>query len=211
MAALDNAAVASAYARWAPVYDLVFTATMAPGRRAAVAAAEAAGTHILDVGVGTGLELPMFSPRSRVVGVDLSEAMLRRARERVQRDGLSQVEGLSVMDATRLAFPDAAFDVAVAPYVMSVVPDPHGTLDEIARVVRPGGSIVLVNHVGADAGPMAALEAWLGRHGSKLGWRPEFPWDIIGGWIDKTPRATLAERRRLAPLGLFTLAVIKLG
>lgn len=211
MATLDNAAVASAYARWAPVYDLVFTAAMAPGRRAAVAAAEAGGSHILDVGVGTGLELPMFGATSRVVGIDLSEAMLKRARQRVARDGLGQVEGLSVMDATRLAFPDGAFDVAVAPFVMSVVPDPHGTLDEIARVVRPGGRIVLVNHVGAESGPIAAVEGWLGRHGAKLGWRPEFPWDIIGSWIASHPRATLVERRRLAPLGLFTLAVIALG
>ncbi len=137
-ATLDNKAVEAAYARWAPVYDLVFTAAMAPGRRAAVAAAEACGPHILDVGVGTGLELPMFSPSSRVVGVDLSEAMLRRARARVQRERLGQVEGLGVMDATRLAFPDGAFDVAVAPFVMSVVPDPAATLDEIARVVKPG-------------------------------------------------------------------------
>jgi phosphatidylethanolamine/phosphatidyl-N-methylethanolamine N-methyltransferase len=209
--ALDNASVASAYARWAPVYDLVFTTTMAPGRRAAVAAAEAAGAHILDVGVGTGLELPMFAPTSRVVGVDLSEPMLKRARERVLRERLSSVEGLSAMDATRLAFADATFDVAVAPYVMSVVPDPAATLDEMARVVKPGGAIVLVNHFGAEEGWLAAAEGFLARHGSRLGWHPQFPWATVGDWVAATPRATLKERRKLAPLGLFTLAVIGLA
>ena len=82
IAQLENAHVEEAYARWAPVYDLAFTAVMAPGRRAAVAAAQRRGGLILDVGVGTGLELPMFDPAVAVVGVDLSEPMLRRAQTR---------------------------------------------------------------------------------------------------------------------------------
>ncbi|MHB2165859.1 class I SAM-dependent methyltransferase [Alsobacter sp. R-9] len=207
--ALDNSAVEAAYARWAPVYDLVFTAAMAPGRRAGVAAAEAYGPRILDVGVGTGLELPMFSPSSSVTGVDLSEAMLKRARARVLGERLAAVAGLSVMDATRLGFPDGSFDAVVAPYVMTVVPDPHATLEELARVVRPGGGIVLVNHVAADAGPRAAVERWLGRHGARLGWRPEFPFAVIGDWIASRPDMTLEERRELPPLSLFTLVRIR--
>lgn len=202
---LDNSAVEAAYARWAPVYDLAFTAAMAPGRRAAVAAAEACGPRILDVGVGTGLELPLFAPTTNVTGVDLSEAMLRRARARVTGAGLSAVAGLCVMDAMRLGFPDAAFDAVVAPYVMTVVPDPAATLDEFARVVRPGGEIVLVNHIGAESGPRAAVERWLGKRSASLGWRPEFPFAMIGDWIDRRPDMVLAERRELPPLSLFTL------
>lgn len=209
MAELDNKAVEAAYARWAPVYDLAFTAVMAPGRRAAVAASERPGGVILDVGVGTGLELPMWSRATRIVGVDLSEPMLRKAQQRVARDRLANVHGLCVMDATRLAFPDACFDAVVAPYVMTVVPDPHATLDELARVLKPGGEIVLVNHVGADRGLRARAEAWLGRHGARLGWRPEFPFAVIGDWIDQRPDMALAERRALAPLDLFTLTRIR--
>ncbi|MCZ8108033.1 MAG: class I SAM-dependent methyltransferase [Burkholderiales bacterium] len=205
---LDNSAVEAAYARWAPVYDLVFTAAMSPGRKAAVAAAEACGPTILDVGVGTGLELPLFSPRSSVTGVDLSEAMLRRARARVLGERLASVAGLCVMDAMRLGFPDASFDAVVAPFVMTVVPDPAATLEEFARVLRPGGEIVLVNHVGAEQGPRAAVERWLGRRSASLGWRPEFPFATIGDWITARPDMTLLERRNLPPLSLFTLVRI---
>ena len=87
------------------------------------------------------------------------------------------------MDAMRLAFSDSCFDAAVAPYVLTVVPDPAATLDELMRVVKPGGEIVLVNHVGAESGPIAAIEAWLGRRSAALGWRPQFPWAIIADWI----------------------------
>ena len=205
---LDNTHVEEAYARWAPVYDLVFTAVMRPGRRAAAAAASRDGGRVLDVGVGTGLELPMFSAATRLVGVDLSEPMLLRARQRTMRDRLSGVEGLLRMDAMRLAFPDHAFDCVVAPYVMTVVPDPSKTLDELFRVVKPGGEIVLVNHVGAERGPIAAIEHWLGKRAAKLGWRPEFPFAIIGDWITQKAGARLIERRALAPLGLFTLVRI---
>ena len=209
LATIENAHVEEAYARWAPIYDLVFTAVMKPGRKAAAAAASRPGGRVLDVGVGTGLELPMFAAGTRLVGVDLSEPMLRVAQKRIAREGLRDVEGLVVMDAMRMAFPDDYFDCVVAPYVLTVVPDPGRTMDELARVTRPGGEIVLVNHVGAEKGPIAAIEAWMGKRSASLGWRPEFPWSVLGDWIAARPDMTLVERRTLAPLGLFTLARIR--
>lgn len=206
LASIDNANVEEAYARWAPVYDLVFATIMKPGRKAAAAAASRDGGLVLDVGVGTGLELPMFSRGTRLVGVDLSEPMLKRAQERVTKEGLKNVEGLIKMDAMNLAFPDASFDCTVAPYVLTVVPDPKATLDELARVTKPGGEIVLVNHIGAEAGPIALIEGWMGRRSADLGWRPEFPWSVVGDWIAARDDIVLVERRKLAPLGLFTLA-----
>ena len=208
LASIDNANVEEAYARWAPVYDLVFAAIMKPGRKAAAAAASRDGGRVLDVGVGTGLELPMFSRTTRLVGVDLSEPMLRRAQDRVTKQRLGNVEGLIKMDAMNLAFPDASFDCSVAPFVLTVVPDPHATLNELARVTKPGGEIVLVNHIGAETGPIAAIEAWMGRRSADLGWRPEFPWSVVGDWIAGRDDVVLTERRRLNPLGLFTLARI---
>ena len=208
LASIDNANVEEAYARWAPVYDLVFAAIMKPGRKAAAAAASRDGGRVLDVGVGTGLELPMFSRTTRLVGVDLSEPMLRRAQDRVTKQRLGNVEGLIKMDAMNLAFPDASFDCAVAPFVLTVVPDPHATLNELARVTKPGGEIVLVNHIGAETGPIAAIEAWMGRRSADLGWRPEFPWSVVGDWIAGRDDVVLTERRKLNPLGLFTLARI---
>jgi phosphatidylethanolamine/phosphatidyl-N-methylethanolamine N-methyltransferase len=202
---LDNRSVERAYARWAPVYDLVFDKVMAAGRRAAVQAAGRAGPRILDVGVGTGLELPYFDAGAAVVGVDLSEPMLRKAQERVRERGLRQVAGLTVMDAMRLGFADGTFDAAVAPYVITTVPNPEATLDELIRVVRPGGEVVLVNHVSAENGPRAAFARWLARQTRHLGWRPEFPWSRIGDWCATRLDVDLIERRPIPPFGLFTL------
>lgn len=206
---LDHKAVERAYARWAPIYDIVFNRVMDKGRRAAVAAAGQAGQRILDVGVGTGLELPYFGKDVEIVGVDLSEPMLRKAQERVRDQRLTQVKGLCVMDAARLAVADASFDVIIAPYVITTVPDPEGTLDEFARVVKPGGEIVLLNHISAETGARANFERWLARQTQHLGWRPEFPWGRISGWYEKRPHITLLERRTMPPLGLF--ALIRLG
>ena len=210
---ISHADVESAYARWAPIYDLVFTATMKPGRRAGAAAINALATmrdiQVLDVGVGTGLELPMFSPHVKITGIDLSEPMLNVARKRVLRDGLGNVLSLQTMDAMALTFADESFDAVVAPYVLTVVPDAHRTLDEMARVVKKGGEIVLVNHIGAERGVMATLETWLGRRAAALGWRPEFPWTIVGDWLAQRPDIVLAERRKLPPLDLFTLIRLK--
>ena len=131
----------AAYSRWAPIYDLIFDLPFHPGRAAAArAAAEAAGPggEILVVGVGTGLELPLLPGNVLVTGIDISAPMLRAARTRVDRKGLAQVKGLHVMDAAALEFPDAAFDVALAPYVMSVVPSPDRALDEAWRVLAAG-------------------------------------------------------------------------
>ena len=205
---LANADVEAAYARWAPVYDLTFALVMRAGRRAAAAAASRPGGHVLDIGVGTGLELPMIDRRTRITGADLSRPMLRRAQARVRAERLDNVDGLIVMDAMSLAFADDTFDAVVAPYVLTVVPDPRASLDEWWRVLKPGGEIVLVNHVGAERGPVAAFEAWMGRRAARLGWHPQFPWATIADWIAGRPDGRLVERRVLAPLGLFPLTRI---
>jgi SAM-dependent methyltransferase len=102
------------YARWAPIYDLVFGAIFERGRRAVVEASERLGGRVLEVGVGTGISLPYYSDRCRVVGIDLSEQMLRKARQRVLEGRLQNVEQLAVMNAERLDFASASFDVVVA-------------------------------------------------------------------------------------------------
>src|SRR5262245_39028582 len=204
-AELDKETVAKAYARWAPVYDLVFGAVFEEGRRAAIAAINRIGGHILDVGVGTGISLPDYAPTSRVVGIDLSEPMLRKAQERVAELGLRNVAGLTVMDAERLAFPDATFDVVVAQYVLNTVPNPEATLNEFARVLKPGGELVLVNRIGADAGLRRTFEYCFAPMARKLGWRSEFPWARFAHWAERSRGVFLIERRPVPPLGHFSL------
>jgi phosphatidylethanolamine/phosphatidyl-N-methylethanolamine N-methyltransferase len=202
---LDKQTVTKAYARWAPVYDLVFGAVFERGRQAAIEAAERIGGRILEVGVGTGISLPDYSRVNCICGVDISEPMLRKAKERVVALNMSHVEGLWVMDAEHLAFPDESFDVVVAQYVITTVPNPEATLDEFARVLKPGGEIILVSRLGAEAGLRRALEKWFAPAARKLGWRTEFSWQRYADWAGRTDDMRLAERRAMPPFGHFAL------
>jgi len=204
-AELDKAGVTKAYARWAPIYDLIFGAVFERGRRASVAAAERIGGRILEVGVGTGISLPEYRWTSRIVGVDLSLPMLRKAKARVKEHRLTNVDGLAVMDAQQLGFRDAAFDVVVAQYVITAVPDPEATLDEFARVLKPGGEIVLVNHLGAERGARATYERWFAPLARWLGWQAEFPWERLAQWAAGHADMRIVERRAMPPLGHFSL------
>jgi phosphatidylethanolamine/phosphatidyl-N-methylethanolamine N-methyltransferase len=202
---LDRGAVEKAYARWAPIYDIVFGKVFDAGRKASIAAAERVGGRILEVGVGTGISLPDYARTNRLVGIDISAPMLRKAQERVAQYGLTNVDALAVMDAKHLAFPDNAFDVIVAQYVITAVPDPEATLDEFARVLKPGGEIILVNHIGAEGGLRKAFELAFAPIARRLGWRPEFPWARLTAWMERMPGIHLIERRPMPPLGHFSL------
>jgi phosphatidylethanolamine/phosphatidyl-N-methylethanolamine N-methyltransferase len=155
--------------------------------------------------VGTGISLPDYSPSNRLCGIDISEPMLRKAQQRVDELGLTNVEGLWVMDAEHLSFPDASFDVVVAQYVVTTVPNPEATLDEFARVLKPGGEIVLVSRIGAEAGLRRAFERWFAPAARKLGWRTEFSWERYAHWAQRCDGMRLVERRAMPPLGHFSL------
>lgn len=203
---LDMQAVTSAYARWAPVYDLAFGKVFRRARSAAIAAAERIGGRILEVGVGTGISLPHYSAESTLFGVDISEPMLRKAQKRVAELGLRNVEGLAVMDAEHLEFPDDSFDVVVAQYVVTTVPNPEATLDEFARVLKPGGEIVLLSRVGAEAGLRRNIEHWAQPVATRLlGWRTEFSFARYSRWAAGTRNVRLVESRPMPPLGHFAL------
>jgi phosphatidylethanolamine/phosphatidyl-N-methylethanolamine N-methyltransferase len=203
-AEIDEVGVRKAYARWAPVYDLVFGALFDRGRRAAIEAADRVGGRILEVGVGTGISLADYSSDNHIVGIDLSEEMLRKARERVSELALANVE-LATMDAEHLLFPDNSFDVVVALYVVSTVPNPQAALDEFARVTKPGGEIILANRVGAEAGLRRSVEEMLRPIVCRLGWRLDFSWDHFADWVERNQDIHLIERRPMPPFDHFSL------
>jgi phosphatidylethanolamine/phosphatidyl-N-methylethanolamine N-methyltransferase len=202
---IDRAGVAKAYGRWAPVYDLVFGKVFDQGRQSTIAEADKIGGRILDVGVGTGLSLSDYSRSTRLYGVDISEPMLRKAQERVRALKLGNVETLAVMDAKNLAFADGFFDAVVAQYVITAVPDPEATLDDFIRVLKPGGELILVNHIGAENGPRRVFELAFSPLARRLGWRPEFPWARLVDWAAKHGGVSLTERRPMPPMGHFSL------
>jgi phosphatidylethanolamine/phosphatidyl-N-methylethanolamine N-methyltransferase len=201
----DRDAITKAYGHWAPIYDLVFGEVFARGRAAAVTAAERIGGHILEVGVGTGISLPHYSRANRVVGLDISEPMLRRARAKIREHGLDHVEGLAVMDAAHLAFPGGTFDVIVGQYLITAVPDPEATLDEFFRVLKPNGEVVLVNHLSAQEGTRRVFERGFAPIARRLGWQPDFGWERLAHWLERRGDIHLLERRAVSPLGHFSL------
>jgi phosphatidylethanolamine/phosphatidyl-N-methylethanolamine N-methyltransferase len=206
LAAIDRTHVVAAYARWAPIYDPIFGAfTRGPGRAAIAEINKLPPGRVIELGVGTGLSLPHFDRRHRIVGVDLSPDMLIRAERRVSAKGLSHVEALLEMDAAHLRFADASFDSALAMFVITVVPDPDRVLSEMIRVVRPGGRLVLVNHFSVDRGLRARIERWMSRFSAKLGWRPNFPIERVLG----RPELRLVSRESVKAFDLFTLLVFE--
>ncbi len=203
---MDADAVRAAYQRWAGSYDSWFGLVSKPSRRAAVAVVNrAAGERVLEVGVGTGLALPLYDAAKRVTGIDLSGAMLEKARERVAGLGLRNVDGLLEMDAQATSFQAGQFDIAVAMFVASVVPDPRALVAELRRVVKPGGMILFVNHFAQDRGLVSWCERGMAPASAMLGWHPDFRLQHIFG------NAELAGAKitPMRPWGLFRL--VELG
>jgi phosphatidylethanolamine/phosphatidyl-N-methylethanolamine N-methyltransferase len=168
-------AVKAAYRRYARIYDAVFGPVLQPGRRALLEALDLKpGDRVLEVGVGTGLSLPLYPRSVRLTGIDVSREMLEKARTRVARRRLENVEALLEMDAEQMGFPDASFDKVVAMYVVSVVARPAKLLEELHRVCRPHGEIFIVNHFRSDNRFLGAVEKALSGFSSQLGFRPDF-------------------------------------
>lgn len=205
-AALDADSVREAYRRWAGMYDVVFGGVSGFGRRRAVAAVNRlSGARVLEVGVGTGLALPLYRRDLQVVGIDLSREMLQKAQERVAAERLGHVRGLVEMDAEHMAFADGAFDIAVAMFTASVVPDAKKLFAEMSRVVRPGGHLLFVNHFAAEGGPRWWIERAMAPLSRRLGWHPDFALrDLF------PPETTAVESiEPCPPAGIFTLVQMR--
>ncbi|MBW8868033.1 MAG: methyltransferase domain-containing protein [Acidobacteria bacterium] len=155
---VENDFVARVYENIAWGYDLVFGPTLHPGRVDAIKRMGIKpGDRVLEVGVGTGINVDLYPADCAVTGIDLSSSMLEKARERVARRGVRNVRLLQ-MDAASLKFADDSFDIVYAPYVISVVPDPVAVTREMRRVCRPGGRIVILNHFRSSNPLMARIE-----------------------------------------------------
>ena len=156
----DNQSVKRAYAILSPVYDVIFDKIFHPGRVAAInLLGIKPGERILEVGIGTGLNLPLYPPHCSITGIDISEEMLKKARERTEDLPAHDIK-LTVMDASNLQFPDSSFDHVIAAYVISVVPDPVKTLFEMQRVCKPHGNLVVLNHFKSE-NPIIGWFEWL--------------------------------------------------
>lgn len=193
-------AIQKTYRRWAPVYDLTFGRITQGGRILAANHVNAQGGVVLEVGIGTGLALEYYAQGVRITGIDLSAEMLREADLRARKKGLKNLAGLYEMDARELAFPDAAFDHVAAMHIMSVVPEPERVMDEMARVCRPGGSVMIANHFAGRAEGWSGIERLAAPLANLLGWHSDFPMERVLGH----PKLKLEEQVQVSPFGLMT-------
>lgn len=176
METLSTASIQNAYKRYSKYYDVLFGIVFHPGRQKAIESLNCQpGDRILEVGVGTGLSLSMYPPDVKVVGIDLSEDMLEKARGKVREQNLTNVEKLVQMDAQNMDFSDNSFDKVVAMYVASVVPDVGEMAKEIRRVCKPGGTIIFLNHFESKNQWIRKAEALMQPLAKYIGFNPEFP------------------------------------
>jgi len=199
---MELRAIEKVYRRYAKRYDFYFGALFQPGRKAVIDRMHCQpGEHILEVGVGTGLSLPLYPAGVQVTGIDISEEMLARARARSARDGLEHVAALLRMDAEHMQFRDDSFDKVVAMYVVSVVPSPAQLVAEMRRVCRSGGDLYIVNHFQHTNPLVAGIEQLLAPLSRLLGFHPDFP---LANFLRETG-LEVSERIPVNLLGYWTL------
>lgn len=202
---MDIRSVEISYARWAPVYDRTFGAVTNAGRKRVVDYINDHGGDLLEVGVGTGLSLPFYQSNVQVTGIDFSTEMLAKAHRRVEEHNLPNIADLRQMDARALDFPAKSFDLVAAMHVLSVVPDPDQVMKEIARVLKPGGRVVISNHFKSTQGVMASIEKFSAPFANVLGWHSDFEMQTIL----QEDVFSIEEQRTLPPLGMMTFLVLK--
>jgi len=202
---MDINAVKTSYARWAPVYDRTFGAVTNVGRRRAVAYINTRSGRVLEVGVGTGLALAHYKGDLKVTGIDFSEEMLAKAKEKVDSMRLGHRVELRQMDARALDFPDNHFDTVAAMHVLSVVPEPEKVMSEIARVCKPGGRVVISNHFKRTGGVLAALEKLMEPLANVIGWHSDFEIETVL----QEDALKVEQKSSLPPMGMMTFLVLR--
>lgn len=203
---MDIESVQKVYNNYAGIYDVLFGMISETGRMSAIKHLQLSHGHkVLEVGVGTGLSLPFFPSHCNVVGIDLSENMLTRAKKKVKSKGLSHI-AIERMDASKMSFADNSFDAVFAAYLITAVPDPWSVLSEIKRVCKKNELIVVVNHFKSSNKLVSSIEKSISPFCSKhLGFRT----DLCISFMLNDPELKLIERRRLSPVSLWEIAVFR--
>ena len=202
---MNRDAVIKAYKRYSSIYNFAFKACFQPGRKSVIKmiAKELPDprSRLLEVGVGTGLSLPLYQNKYDIIGIDISTAMLQKAKKLVHSKNLSNIKALLEMDAEALKFEDNYFDAVIAMYVASVVPNPEQFISEITRVCKPGGKIFLVNHFSSKNKIINILEKQIAKAPALVGFKADFPIETIL----KNEHLSLIEQKRTNMFGYWKI------
>ena len=198
---MDRDKIERVYTNYAGFYDQVFGKVFQEGRESAIRNLNVQpGESVLEVGVGTGIALPMYPSHCSIVGIDLSEGMLAKAKERAEVGNLSHVQ-LHLMDASAMEFSDNSFDTVVAAYVVTAVPDHRKVVNEMIRVCRPGGRIIMLNHFSNGNKVINTVERVLSPITKHLGWRTDLSLDTV---LEGTS-LHVSRKQKVNPLRLWAL------
>ncbi len=198
---MDPNKIERVYTTYAGFYDKVFGKVFHEGRESAIRNLNVQpNEQILEVGVGTGLALPMYPRHCRIVGIDVSEGMLAKAKEKAEAHSLDHVQ-LHRMDAGAMKFQDDSFDTVVAAYVVTAVPDYRTVVSEMIRVCRPGGRIIMLNHFSNGNKVIAAVEKVISPLTKHLGWRTDLSLNTV---LEGTS-LQIARKQRVNPLRFWAL------
>lgn len=198
---MDLKKIERVYTSYAGVYDQIFGKVFHEGRESIIRNLNVQpNEHILEVGVGTGLALPMYPRHCRIVGIDLSDGMLAKAKERAGAHQLAHVQ-LHRMDAGAMEFGDDSFDAVVAAYVVTAVPDYRKVVNEMIRVCRPGGRIIMLNHFSNGNKVIAAVERVISPLTKHLGWRTDLSLNTV---LEGTS-LQVARKQKVNPLRFWAL------
>jgi len=198
---MDAAKVERVYSSYAKVYDHIFGKIFRDGRQHAVRHLTLSpGERVLEVGVGTGLALPFYPRSCEIVGIDLSDGMLEKCRERMEEFGLHHVAVMR-MDAAAMEFADNSFDAVMAAYVVTAVPDYRKVMMEMIRVCKPGGRIILLNHFSNGNPLIAAIEKVISPLCKQLGWRTDLS---LASVLDGT-HLTVIHKQKVNPFRIWHL------
>ena len=186
---VENDFVEGVYDKLAKVYDLTFGPTLHPGRLQAIQRMNIQpGERVLEVGVGTGINLSLYPQNCSVTGIDFSGSMLEIARERAARKQMENVRLLQ-MDAADLKFAEGSFDIVYAPYLISVVPDPIKVAQEMRRVCRPGGRIIFLNHFLSPNPILSRLERLISPFTIHIGFKADLDLPAFLAQADLKPQS----------------------
>ena len=198
---MDLNKIERVYTSYAGFYDRIFGKVFHEGRESVIRNLDVQpDEHILEVGVGTGLALPMYPRHCRIVGIDFSEGMLAKAKEKAEAHSLDHVQ-LHRMDAAAMEFQDASLDTVVAAYVVMAVPDYRKVVNEMIRVCSPGGRIIMLNHFSNGNKVIAAVEKVLSPITKHLGWRTDLSLNTV---LEGTS-LHVARNQKVNPLRLWAL------
>lgn len=194
--------IQSIYGKYSSFYDHIFSHFFFPRIRLGISKSKIkSGDKVIEVGIGTGISLPLYPRGCNVTGIDVTREMLEKAHEKKEKHKLDHVD-LIEMDAENMTFADDTFDHSLAAFVVTVVPNPEKMVAEMKRVTKKGGNIVILNHFCSNNSFISGLEKFFSPLCEKWGWRSDISLDLLSNHCNLHINEVI-KKRKLDPWSII--------